>query len=130
VGLFILPCSAAPAVTPGRAGPGLSLADPLDDVELLKAGARDVRFTAKAAIAYSSNSSARARSCGARVRPSAYLRLMTNSSLVFREHSMGEAVGAVVLVPATTAVLSAWACARGRRGAAGVALGFSQGFPR
>ena len=62
MGLFILPCSAAPAVTPGRAGPGLSLADPLDDVELLKAGARDVRFTAKAAIAYSINSSARASS--------------------------------------------------------------------
>jgi hypothetical protein len=42
--------------------PGLSLADPLDDVELLKAGARDVRVTTKAAIAYSINSSARASS--------------------------------------------------------------------
>jgi hypothetical protein len=39
VGLFILPCSAAPAAaTPGRARPGLSFADPLDDVDLLKAG--------------------------------------------------------------------------------------------
>src|SRR6516165_8154038 len=45
---------------------------------------------------------------------------------------------AVVLVSVTTAVLSAsamtaapaWACARGLRGAAAVALGFSKVFPR
>ena len=80
MGLFILPCSAAPAVTPGRAGPGLSLADPLDDVELLKAGARDVRFTVKAAIAYSINSSARASS--EKFRSQRTRTALTSASLV------------------------------------------------
>jgi hypothetical protein len=42
---------------------------------------------------------------------------------------MGEAVGAVVLVPVKATVLSAPACALGR-GASGEALGFSQEFPR
>jgi hypothetical protein len=43
---------------------------------------------------------------------------------------MGEAVGAVVLVSATTAALWAWACARGQQWiAAEEALGASQEFP-
>jgi hypothetical protein len=42
---------------------------------------------------------------------------------------MDEAAGAVVLVPAPWAALSARACAPGR-GALAEALGFSQGFPR
>src|SRR6516165_2630148 len=42
---------------------------------------------------------------------------------------MGEAVGAVVLVPVKATALSAPACALGR-GASGEALGFSQEFPR